>query len=134
MTRRTFIGSLSIFALLLCLHRPLLADDDGHAAILEQAQKAFVEIHYYDGQGTRFATGSGLFLSEDGDVLTHWQPLLQATRIEAKSSNGNTYPVTGVVRENREADLARLSLEIPRSEVPQAKWATSGQRKTKKLC
>ena len=86
-------------------------------AIVKSIEPSVVVIVTYDETGTSIGLGSGFFISEDGDVITNRHVLEKASRAEVKATDGKTYPVSNVVAEDKEGDLVRVSVDIPRSAV-----------------
>jgi tetratricopeptide (TPR) repeat protein len=68
----------------------------------------------YDGKGEPLISGSGFFI-RPGEVVTNVHVIRAAQRVEIHTldGKGRTYPVTGALAIDEEADLALLSVELP---------------------
>ena len=86
-------------------------------AIVKRIEPSAVIILTYDKEGKALGQGSGFFYSKDGDVITNRHVLLGASRAEVKTAEGKVYPVTQIVAEDKEGDLIRASVDIPRKAV-----------------
>ncbi|NWG02815.1 MAG: trypsin-like peptidase domain-containing protein [Syntrophaceae bacterium] len=83
------------------------------STLIKKVSPSFIAILTYDQEGRLLSEGKGFFISREGDVITNRHLLEGASRAEIKASDGMLYPVTRVVTEDKEADLIRLSVEIP---------------------
>ncbi|NWG02817.1 MAG: serine protease [Syntrophaceae bacterium] len=72
-----------------------------------------LDVLTYDKEGSTLSHGRGFFVSKEGDVVTNRHLLEGASRAEIKTVDQMLYPVTRVVAEDKEADLIRLSVEVP---------------------
>ena len=84
--------------------------------IINLYQKSFILHHRYPhlrSRGGLLNEGKGFFISKEGDVITNRHLLEGASRVEIKTVDGMLYPVTKVVAEDKEANLIRVSVEIP---------------------
>jgi S1-C subfamily serine protease len=86
-----------------------------------------------DAHGKILTSTTGFFVSENGDIITFHRPLLRASRIEIKTADGKTGSVVGVVSENSEADLVRLSTTLTNSPVVLSNMAKSLPRENEKV-
>lgn len=87
------------------------------SAIVKEVQPSVIFIQTYDEKGEIIAQGSGFFVSEEGDVITNFHLVEGATNAAIKTATGKVYLVKKVVAEDKEGDLARLSVAIPRKAV-----------------
>ena len=85
-------------------------------AIIEKIKPTVVSVFAYLENGT-YSQGSGFFLDLDGDVITCLHVVKNSSRIEIKAIDGQIYQVKKIVAEDADADLARLSVEIPQGAV-----------------
>jgi tetratricopeptide (TPR) repeat protein len=82
-------------------------------AIVKRIAPSVVVISTYDKEGKALGQGSGFFISQSGDIITNRHVLIGAARAEVKTAQTKTYPITSVVAEHKEADIIRVSADIP---------------------
>lgn len=87
------------------------------AKIAPRIQTGIVLISVFEPSGKLLRTGSGLFVSEDGRIITTRSLLNGAAHGVAKSSNGRIDNISGILAESEENDLAVLKAE-PKNRVP----------------
>ncbi len=85
--------------------------------LIKKAQSSIVVILTYTEEGTRLGQGTGFFIAKNGDLITNYHVLHRASRSKVKLLNGEEYEVKGVVAEDLDGDLARLSVDIPGEKV-----------------
>jgi len=85
--------------------------------IVKKIEPSTVVILTYDKDGKIIGQGSGFFISEEGDIITNRHVLAGAYRAEVKTTNGKVYPITLIVAEDKEADIIRASINIPKESV-----------------
>ena len=71
-----------------------------------------VEINTYRLNGFAWATGSGFFISEDGQVVTNYHVIENAREIVVKTSEEKEYSITHVIAYDKEKDIAILQADI----------------------
>ena len=71
-----------------------------------------VEINTYRLNGYAWATGSGFFISEDGQVVTNYHVIENAREIVVKTSEEKEYSITHVIAYDKEKDIAILQADI----------------------
>ncbi len=86
-------------------------------AIVKKIEPSTVFILTYDMDGKILSQGSGFFISVDGDIVTNRHVLQGANRAEVKTADGKAYPLKEILAEDKEGDLIRCSVEIPRNAV-----------------
>jgi len=86
-------------------------------AIIKQIEPSIVVILTYNKKGEALGQGSGFFISKAGDVVTNRHVLQGASSAKIKTAKGKVYPVTLIVAEDREGDIVRVSVGIPKEEV-----------------
>ena len=96
---------------------PLSSAEENLAAIVKRIEPSVVVILTYDKEGKILDQGSGFFISENGDVITNRHVLQGASRAEVTIANGRDYPITQVMAEDKDGDLIRVSVDIPRDAV-----------------
>lgn len=90
---------------------------DSLPAIVKKIQPSVVGILTYDKEGKVIAQANGFFINKEGDVITHRSLLKGADHADVRTGDGMLYPVRKVLSEDREANLIRVSVEIPLSAV-----------------
>ncbi|MCK4525836.1 tetratricopeptide repeat protein [candidate division WOR-3 bacterium] len=96
---------------------PLSSAEENLPAIVKKIEPSTVVILTYDKEGKILGQGSGFFISKNGDVITNRHVLQGASRAEVKITNERHFPITEVVAEDKEGDLIRISVDIPRNSV-----------------
>lgn len=87
---------------------------DNLPEIIKKIVPSTVVIDTYDKDGKNLGQGSGFFISQNGDVITNYHVLAGgATRAEIKTADSEVYPITQVVAEDKDADIIRVSVNIP---------------------
>jgi len=86
-------------------------------ALIKEVSPSVVLVITYDEEGEELSGGSGFFISEDGDVITNRHVIQGAYYAEVKTSDEKVYDVKEVLAEDKEGDLVRLSVDIPRDAV-----------------
>jgi len=85
--------------------------------IVERISPSVVVILTYDETGDAIAQGSGFFVNGKGDVITNYHVIEGASSFDVKTSDGKLYPVTSVLAEDSDGDLAVLAVDIPSEKV-----------------
>lgn len=85
--------------------------------VIDSLKSNSVTIITYDSLDNPNALGCGFFIGGQGDVITSRHVIKEAHRVDVKTSDGRLWPVKGVVAEDRQADLIRLSSEVPPQET-----------------
>jgi tetratricopeptide (TPR) repeat protein len=85
--------------------------------LIKKAQSSIVVIQTYTEEGERLGQGTGFFIAKNGDLITNSHVLHKASRSRIKLSSGQEYEVKGVVAEDPDGDLVRLSVDIPEEKV-----------------
>ena len=86
-------------------------------ALIKKVSPSVVLVITYDEEGEELSGGSGFFISDDGDVITNCHVIQGACHAEVKTSDEKVYDVKEVLAEDKEGDLIRLSVDIPRDAV-----------------
>lgn len=87
---------------------------DSLPAIVKKIQPSVVGILTYDKEGKVIAQANGFFINKEGDVITNRSLLKGADHADVRTSDGMLYLVRKVLAEDREADLVRVAVEIPK--------------------
>jgi tetratricopeptide (TPR) repeat protein len=82
--------------------------------LVRRVKPSVVSVLTYDAKGEPLISGSGFFVRA-GEVITNVHVLRGAQRVEIHTldGKGRTYPVTGALALDEEADLALLSVNLP---------------------
>src|SRR5262249_28620115 len=81
----------------------------------KRVQPAVVTIITYSTDNLKLKQGTGFFVTNDGEIITNIHVLENAARAEAKTADGEMYPVIRVVAADPQADLVRVAvLAAPR--------------------
>jgi tetratricopeptide (TPR) repeat protein len=106
------------FVLLLSVASPSPAiDQENLPSLIKKAAPSIVVILTYDREGKLIGQGSGFFASKQGEVITNYHVLHEASHAEVRTSDGQTYPIRKVVAEDAEGDVIRVSVDIPEEAV-----------------
>jgi len=80
--------------------------------IFKRINPGTVEINTYRLNGVAWATGSGFFISEDGQVITNYHVIENAREIVIKTCEEKEYKITRVIAYDKEKDIAILQADI----------------------
>lgn len=82
--------------------------------LVRRVKPSVVSVLTYDVKGEPLISGSGFFI-RPGEVVTNMHVIRGARRVEIHTldGKGRTYPVTGALATDEEADLALLKVELP---------------------
>src|SRR5205807_5409088 len=82
--------------------------------LVRRVKSSVVSVLTYDAKGEPLISGSGFFI-RPGEVVTNMHVIRGAQRVEIHTleGKGRTYPVTGALAIDEEADLALLSVNLP---------------------
>jgi len=86
-------------------------------ALIKKVSPSVVLVITYDEEGEELSGGSGFFISEAGDVITNRHVIQGAYHAEVKTADEKVYDVKEILAEDKECDLIRLSVDIPRDAV-----------------
>lgn len=75
------------------------------------AKNAVVEITMFDGAGKSVGKAGGFFVTESGNVVTCRHSVLSAHAAKVVAADKREHVVSGVVAEDKSADLIELALE-----------------------
>ncbi len=111
---RLILGLIS--ACLLLTSSPALGQGD-LPALIKKVEPSIVVILNYDREGKIRSQGTGFFIDKGGDVITNYHVFHEASRSEIKTLDGRGYSIKGIVTEDQEGDLTRVSVDIPEERV-----------------
>lgn len=94
--------------------------------LVRQVKPTVVSVVTYDAKGESLISGSGFFI-RPGEVMTNLHVVRGAQRAEIKTleGKGRTYPVSGLLGVDEEADLALLKVNVPSERARAAVMATA---------
>jgi hypothetical protein len=109
----------------------MIAKDVDIPGIVRQAKPAVVQIVALDDQNKTLKTGTGFFISADGNLLTNYHVISDARSILAKTPSGAVYSLKKIVAFSPKVDVALLSFyatDVPYLNLGSATDAVEGQR------
>ena len=91
----------------------------------------FIQVIYNDTESGRnrkgVASGSGVVVSNDGEVLTNHHVIDKTSEIRCQLADGRSFPAK-IVGKDKDLDIALLKLEMPEGETPPPVAALSPRR------
>jgi hypothetical protein len=109
--KRLFIGWAVFLSCTMVVSSSL--SEENLSSVVKKIGPSILDVLTYDKEGNTLGQGRGFFISKKGDVITNRHLLEGASRAEIRTIDQMLYPVTRVVAEDKEADLIRVSVEIP---------------------
>lgn len=100
-------------------------------ALVRQAKPAVVQIVTFDQENKPLKTGTGFFISADGNLLTNYHVISNASSILAKTPSGAVYFLKGIVSVSPPTDVALLQFyasDVPYLRLGSTIDAVEGQR------
>lgn len=85
--------------------------------IVKMIEPSTILILTYDEEGNPTGQGSGFFISQNGEVITNRHVILNAAYAEIKTLQGDIYPITHIIAEDKEGDIIRVLVDIPQEKV-----------------
>ena len=79
--------------------------------VADKVQPAVIQVTVFDQFGQLLRTGTGFFISEDGEFVTNGHVVEGAAHAVAKSTDGKIRNITGVLASSTPLDLALLKAE-----------------------
>jgi S1-C subfamily serine protease len=79
--------------------------------LVEETKLSVVLVSLYNTSGRLVASGSGFFVSGSGRLVTNHHVIEDAAKATATLSDGRVVPITGVLADDPEHDLALLQAE-----------------------
>jgi len=95
---------------------PALVAQEQLPDLVRRIKPSAVAIETFNARNEKLARGSGFFIAANR-VVTNRHVIEGAYKAEIHLSNGNTFPVKGVLAIDGEADIALLQVEVPASMV-----------------
>jgi Flp pilus assembly protein TadD len=107
MRRRIYTGVLIVFAICIAF--------DGQATtvpeIVAKAKPAVVQVIALDANLSPMRTGTGFFVSADGDLLTNFHVIQGATHISARTDKGAIFVFEKTIAGSADSDVALLKFQ-----------------------
>ena len=104
-----------LLLILICCHLlPATAQKNAAPKWMDKSKKAVVLITTYGKDGTKLTSGTGIFVSETGDVLTAYDLFKGAEKATVTDVEGKTYPVTTIVGADELYDVIKVKAETPK--------------------
>lgn len=100
---------LSIFFILIV--SPIMGQES-LPVLIKKVESSIVVILIYNREGKILGQGSGFFINKEGDVITNFHVLQEASRAVIRTKDGKEYPIKRVLAEDKEGDLIQVSIEI----------------------
>jgi tetratricopeptide (TPR) repeat protein len=106
------VGVLLILSLILIVS-PIMGQGN-LPLLIKKVEPSIVVIITYNREGKTLGQGSGFFINKEGDVITNFHVLQEASRAVIRTTDGKEYPIEKVLAEDKEGDLIRVSADIPK--------------------
>lgn len=114
--KRITIGScrsrITILVALLASLAPLACAEEMNLPLLaRESRPAVALLAAIDSAGKEIATGTGFFVSADGKLVTNWHVVVGAHVMTAKTEDGRSYKIQGVLSASPKEDIVLLQVE-----------------------
>jgi hypothetical protein len=129
--RRSSDSILLALGTLACFANSTIAKDVDIAGIVRQTKLAVVQIVAFDPEKKPLRSGTGFFISANGDLLTNYHVVSGASSILAKAPGGAIYSLRGIVAFSPKTDVALLNFyaaDVPHLALGSTAKAIEGQR------
>lgn len=104
-----------LLLILICCHLlPATAQKNAAPKWMDKSKKAVVLITTYGKDGTKLTSGTGIFVSETGDVLTAYDLFKGAEKATVTDVEGKIYTVTTIVGADELYDVIKVKAETPK--------------------
>ncbi|MBS1707032.1 MAG: serine protease [Armatimonadetes bacterium] len=81
------------------------------AEVYQQTHRAVVTLLIQDKEGETVGSGTGFFISPNGDAVTAYHVIAGAEKVVAKFADGSTADVIGMIDGNQTADVALIRIK-----------------------
>jgi len=112
------IAIVFVITFLLTISPSLAQAQKDLSALVKKVTPSVVVINVFDKANKLKGVGTGFFVREDGALVTNYHVIEGGMRAEVKLSNGEVLPIEGIISEDKEADLALLSLGVKKRTFP----------------
>jgi len=106
------------------IQSPLIAAEDT-VKLVKNVKPAVVLIQTFDANSRPSGSGSGFFINNKGHIITNHHVIEGAYSATIKTSAGKEYPVQGIIAKDIEADIVKLSVNIPDANIVPLKLSTA---------
>lgn len=96
---------------------PAAAGSADLPALVQRIRPAIVTVVVYDIDKKIANIGTGFFINRNGHLITNHHVLIDKYSAEIRTFDGKSYPVKHVIAANRNADLIKVSVDIPPNEI-----------------
>jgi len=100
--------------------------------LVKQIKPSVVTVITYHSKGEVLGQGSAFFITPT-QIVSNRHVFEDAHRAEVKTADGKTYPIQGVVAEDKDGDLIQLLVSIPVSEIKPLKVAKALPQEGEKI-
>jgi tetratricopeptide (TPR) repeat protein len=110
--------SIGVFLILfsILIAYPVLGQEN-LPALIKKVEPSIVVVLTYNREGKIVGQGSGFFINQEGNVITNYHVLQEASRAVIRTHGGKEYSVGAIVTEDKEGDLIQVSVNIPKEAV-----------------
>ena len=116
MTKPHRLIGMFLFLFFLLNVYPVLGQEN-LPVLIKQVEPSIVVILTYNREGKILGQGTGFFINKEGDVITNYHVLQEASRAVIKKNDGKEYPVEKIMSEDKAGDLIQVSVNIPEKAV-----------------
>ena len=103
-----------LLLILICCHLLPATAQKNAPKWMDKSKKAVVLITTYGKDGAKLTSGTGIFVSETGDVLSAYELFKGAEKATVTDTEGKTYPVTRVIGADELYDVIKVKAETPK--------------------
>jgi tetratricopeptide (TPR) repeat protein len=91
--------------------------DQNLVDLAKKVKPCVVLIETFDKDNKPLGQGSGFFVNNKGHIVTNHHVIEGAYRATVKTSSGMEYPVEGIIAKNADADIVKLVVNIPDTNI-----------------
>ena len=106
------------------IQSPLIAAEDT-VKLVKNVKPAVVLIQTFDANSRPSGSGSGFFINNKGHIITNHHVIEGAYWANVRTMTGQNYYVQGIIAKDAEADIVKLSIDIPDSNIVPLKLSTA---------
>lgn len=104
-----------LLLILVCCHLiPVVAQKNNAPKWMDKSKKAIVLITTYGKDGAKLNSGTGIFVSETGDVLSAYELFKGAEKATVTDTEGKSYPVTTIIGADELYDVIKVKTSTPK--------------------
>lgn len=90
---------------------------DSLPEIIKKIEPSIIVVLTYDQEGKLLGQGTGFFINDNGEAITNRHVLEGAVRAEVKTMDGKIYPITKIIAEDRDGDILKIAIIIPKTQL-----------------